>query len=109
MKIALIVAGVPVVLVLGIVVIGAMLPRRHVVSRSASFKASPENLFALIAGSQVWRPDVKSCEVFDEQGKHFQRKTSKHGQTVLYELQLSRPPIAIERRIVTENLPYGGK
>jgi hypothetical protein len=47
--------------------------------------------------------------VFDEQGKHFQRKTSKHGQTVLYELQLSRPPIAIERRIVTENLPYGGK
>ncbi|MGA2536561.1 MAG: SRPBCC family protein [Terracidiphilus sp.] len=109
MKIALIVAGVLLVLVLGIVAIGAMLPKRHVVSRSASFKASPENLFALIAGSQDWRPDVKSCEVFDEGGKQFQRETSKHGETVLYELQQSRPPTAIERRIATGNLPYGGK
>jgi hypothetical protein len=109
MKIALIVAGVLVVLMLGVVAIGAMLLKWHVVSRSASFKASPEKLFALIAGSQDWRPDVISCEMIDQDGKHFQRETSKHGQTVLYELQQSNPPLTIQRRIATENLPYGAR
>jgi hypothetical protein len=109
MKIALMVVGVLMLLVAGVVAIGAMLPKRHVVERSAIFKASPEKLFALIAGNQEWRPDVKSCELITaEGGKQFQRETSTHGETILYELQQSRPPKAIQRRIATENLPYGG-
>jgi hypothetical protein len=108
MKIALIVVGVLVLLVAGVVLIGALLPKRHVVTRKASFKASPERLFALISGSQDWRPHVKSCELITEGAKHFQRETSQRGETVLYELQNSRPPLTIERRIATENLPYGG-
>ena len=109
MKIALMVVGVLVLLVAGVVAIGAMLPKRHVVERSAVFKASPEKLFALIAGSQEWRPDVKSCELITAAGgKQFQRETSTRGETILYELQQSRPPKAIQRRIATENLPYGG-
>ena len=109
MKTALMVVGVLVLLVVGVVVIGAMLPKRHVVVRSATFKVSPEKLFALIAGSQDWRSDVKSCELIaGDGGKQFQRETSKHGETILYELKESRPPLAIQRRIATENLPYGG-
>jgi len=109
MKIVLIVLGVLLLLVMGVVVIGAVLPKRHVAARSATFKASPEKLFALIVGNQDWRPDVKSCELIAaDGGKQFQRETSKHGQRVLYELQGSRPPLAIQRRIATENLPYGG-
>ena len=109
MKIALMVGGVLVLLVAGVVVIGVMLPKRHVVERSAIFKASPEKLFALIAGNQDWRPDVKSCELITgESGKQFQRETSTHGETILYELQQRRPPLEIQRRIATENLPYGG-
>jgi hypothetical protein len=109
MKIALVVVGGLALAVLASIAIGAMLPKRHVVARSAVFKASPEKLFALIAGSQDWRPDVKSCELIaGDGGKQFQRETSKQGDTILYELQESRPPLAIERRIATENLPYGG-
>jgi hypothetical protein len=109
MKIALVVVGVLMLIVAGVVAIGAMLPKRHVATRSATFKASPEKLFALIAGSQSWRPDVKSCELITaDDGKQFQRETSKHGQAILYELRGSRPPLAIQRRIATENLPYGG-
>jgi hypothetical protein len=109
MRIALIVVGVLVLLVAGVVVVGSLLPKRHVVARSAVFNASPEKLFALIAGSQDWRPDVKACELITgEGGRQFQRETSKHGDTILYELQESRPPLGIERRIATENLPYGG-
>jgi hypothetical protein len=108
MKIALIVVGAVLLLVLSVVVIGALLPKRHVVTRTALFKASPDKLFALIAGNQDWRPDVKACEMITDGGKQFQRETSKHGETILYELEGSRPPVAIQRRIATENLPYGG-
>ncbi len=108
MKIALIVVGVLVLLVLCVVVTGALLPKRHVVSRSAMFKAQPDKLFALVAGSQDWRPDLKSCELITEGGRQFQRETSTHGNTVLYELLEAKPPSAIQRRIATENLPYGG-
>jgi hypothetical protein len=109
MKIALIVVGVLVLLVAGVVAIGAMLPKRHVAARSAVFKASPERLFTLIAGNQEWRPDVKRCELITEDGgRQFQRETSKHGETILYELEGSKPPLAIQRRIATRNLPFGG-
>jgi hypothetical protein len=110
MKIALIVVGVLVVLTVGVVVIGALLPKRHVVARSAVFKASPEKLFTLITGSQEWRPDVKRCELItEERGRQLQRETSAHGETIEYELLDTRPPVAVVRRIATENLPYGGK
>ncbi|MGA2653244.1 MAG: SRPBCC family protein [Terracidiphilus sp.] len=108
MKVALILIGVVVLLVVGAAAIGALLPKRHVVTRTALFKASPEKLFALIAGNQDWRPDVKACEMITDGGKEFQRETSKRGETILYELEGSRPPLAIQRRIATENLPYGG-
>ncbi len=109
MKFVLIGFGVLGLLVAGVVVIGYLLPKHHVATRSAILQATPERLFALISGGQEWRPDVKSCELIENDGKHFQRETSQRGGTVLYELQGSRPPIAIERRIATENLPYGGK
>lgn len=108
MKMVLLVAGIFVVAVAGVIVIGALLPKRHVATRSATFKAAPEQLFALIAGSQTWRPDVKSCELVQQGGKTFQRETSKRGETILYELEGSRPPLAIQRRIATDNLPYAG-
>ena len=108
MKIVLIVAGALAAIVICVVVIGYMLPNRHVASRSAMFKTAPERLFALIAGSQDWRPDVKTCELITREGKQFQRETSKHGETILYGLQSSKPPVAVERRIATENLPYSG-
>jgi len=109
MKFVLIGFVVVVLLVAGVAMIGSLLPRRHVATRSAVVQASPERLFALISGSQEWRPDVKSCELIEKDGKHFQRETSRRGETVLYEVRGSRPPLAIERRIATEHLPYGGK
>jgi len=109
MKIVLSLVGVLVLLVAVVVVIGLLLPKRHVASRSAVLQTTPERLFGLISGSQEWRPDVKSCELIEKDGKHFQRETSRRGETVLYEHEGSRPPLAIERRIASEHLPYGGK
>jgi hypothetical protein len=108
MKIVLIVIGVLVLVVLGVVAVGAMLPKRHVASRTATYKASPEKLFALIAGKQNWRPDVTASEQLTKDGMQFQRETGKHGDTILYALENSNPPVSIQRRIATQNLPYGG-
>ena len=109
MKIFLIVLGVVVFSIAVVAAIGALLPKRHVIARSANFKASPEKLYVLIAGDQSWRPDVKGCELIaGQEGRRFQRETSKHGETILYELTDEKPPAAIVRRIAAENLPYGG-
>ncbi len=109
MKILLIVIGGILVLVLAVVVIGALLPKRHVVSRAASFRATPEQLFALIAGPQNWRPDVVRFEsVPDAGGRELVRESTRSGETITYEILNRKPPESIERRIATENLPYSG-
>jgi len=109
MRILLVVVGGVVLLILGVVVIGAVLPKRHVVSRSASYRATPEQLFALIAGPQNWRPDVLRSEaVPDPGGRQLTRETARDRGTVTYEPLDSEPPRSITRRIVTANLPYSG-
>jgi uncharacterized protein YndB with AHSA1/START domain len=109
MRILLIAVGGVLVLILAVVVIGARLPKRHVVSRAASFRATPEQLFALIAGPQNWRPDVVRFEaVPDVGGRELVRETTRNGETITYEILDRKPPESIERRITTENLPYSG-
>ncbi len=56
MKIALLCVASIIVLIGSVALIGAMLPQRHIASRSASFHAPPERLFALISDPQDWRP-----------------------------------------------------
>lgn len=114
MKIVLLVAGSAVALiVLAVVVvvgIGAMLPKRHVVSRSAVYKAGAEQLYALIAGTQDWRPDVVRSEVFhDAEGRELLRETSRRGQTMTYEVLDPMPPRSLTRRIAEKNLPFSGR
>jgi hypothetical protein len=98
-----------VLLVIFVIVIGSWLPKRHVVARRASYRATPEQLFSLIAGPQDWRPDVLRCEAVPSvDGREFVRETARNGETITYELLERRPPGSVKRRIATENLPYSG-
>lgn len=98
-----------IVLIGGVLIVGAMLPKRHVASRSAFYRANPEQLFALIAGPQDWRPDVRSSEVVcTAGGRELLRETDRHGQTIDYEIVHKTPPRSLGRRIATPNLPYSG-
>lgn len=109
MRIVLIVVASVIVLVLAVVAIGWLLPMRHVVSRSATYRATPELLFSLIAGPQDWRPDVQRSEaVPDAGGRELMRETSRGGETITYEVLDRTPPTSIKRRIATKNLPYSG-
>jgi len=109
MKILLTVIGGLVLLGLTVVVVGSLLPRKHMASRSASYHATPEQLFALIAGPQNWRPDVLRSEAIpDATGREFMRETTRNGESITYEVLDRVPPTSIKRRIATENLPYSG-
>ena len=109
MKIALIAGGCVAAVIVAVIVIGLLSPKRHVVTRSASYRAAPEQLFRFIGGEQNWRPDVLRCETStDADGRVLQRETMRNGETVTYELARRVESVSIERRIVTKNLPYSG-
>lgn len=109
MKTLLVVVAGVVLVGLALVIMGSLLPRKHVASRSAVYHAAPEQLFSLIAGPQGWRPDVLRCEgIPDANGREFMRETTRDGKTITYELLDRIAPTSIKRRIATENLPYSG-
>ncbi len=108
MKILLMVLGAILILILAVVITGMLLPRRHSATRSAAFRAKPEQLYALIAGTQTWRPDVRSYEAVREgEGLDLFRETTRNGESIIYEIVVS-PPYSIQRRIATTGLPYSG-
>jgi hypothetical protein len=109
MKMAIVVIGGLLLVALTVYVVGALLAQSHRVSRSALYRVPPERLFALIDGPQDWRPDITRSEtVTDAAGRRLVRETSRDGNTIAYELQQSKPPVGLIRRITTENLPYSG-
>ena len=96
-------------LIAGGFVVGLLLPKAHTASRSAVFRASPERLFALIDGPQMWRSGVKHYqELAATEGLRRWQETDSHGQTITYEALERRPPTRLRTRIVTPGLPYGG-
>lgn len=108
MKIFLVGLGIVLVVVTFATIVGALLPKHHVATRVATFKASPEQLLHLISGPQDWRTDLRSYQVFTENGREMRRETSKNGQTLTMEFVESQPPWLLKSRIADKNLPFGG-
>src|SRR5438552_13637536 len=89
--------------------IGAMLPLKHSASRRARYKASPEALYAVIAGPPDWRTGVKSFGVLPEQdGRKRWWEEDTHRQKITFELVEDKPPERIAVRIADRGLPFGG-
>jgi Polyketide cyclase / dehydrase and lipid transport len=109
MKVFLIVLGSILLLVVAVVGIGALLPAHHIAARSANYRATPDRLFALIEGSQNWRPDVLHSETWsDSSGRRMLRETTRGGQSMIYEISAIDPPRSLTRRIAMQNLPFAG-
>jgi len=109
MKLLLLLLAAMAVLIVGVVLIGSLLPKQHTATRSASYRATPEELFSFISGSQTWRPGVQHCEVSsDSAGRELLRETTRGGETITYAVLDRVPPRSLKRQIVTPNLPYSG-
>jgi uncharacterized protein YndB with AHSA1/START domain len=111
MKWILIAVGVLVVGVLVIVVIGALLPRDHVVAMSARIAATPDRVWSALtnpAEFPSWRHDVKSVDMLapTAHGPSW-REHSTQG-AITFVVDAAEPPKRLVARIADENLPFGG-
>jgi hypothetical protein len=101
----LIYGGLAVVIIPAVVVlIGAMLPKEHVASRKVQVRASPQEVFALIAGPSDWR-GLKYELLGDTPLKW--RETDANG-AITYERVETVAPQRIVNRIADPRLPFGG-
>lgn len=104
-------AGVIVVLLAAVVVLGMLLPRDHVVARAARIAAPPDSVWRLLttpAEFPAWRTDVASVEILPA-GKHLAmwREQSRNG-SIAMAIEAQEPPRRLVTRIADATLPFGG-
>jgi uncharacterized protein YndB with AHSA1/START domain len=111
MKTVLVVSAILVLLAIVVVAIGAMLPVKHVASRSATLPASPEAVWRLITdinGFPAWRSDVKAVERLpDRDAKPVWVEDTTSGRITLA-VDRAEPPRLLVLRIADPDLPFGG-
>ena len=92
--------------------IGSMLPKAHVASRSILLHRPAQDVYAVVrdfGSAPKWRADVKRMEVEAPQGGPvYFREEGKHG-TVNYELVEDVPGQRMVTRIRDTNLGYSGQ
>ena len=100
-----------VVLIVMVLLVGSYLPVKHEVTREATYRATPAQLFALIRNVDdypSWQKSVSKVEVLpDVDGKPRARETNS-GQAITYELSDIVPNQRMVSRIADDNLPFGG-
>lgn len=108
--IAYVIAAIAVAALL-VAVVGAMLPRRHVVSRTVRVAMPPDALFALLSDVSryaSWRPDVKSLQrLADKQGRPAWIEESG-GMKIPMTFDRMESPSLLVSRIDTDALPFAG-
>jgi hypothetical protein len=107
MKIAAIILGILVGIVVLIAITGALLPRQHVATRSKVVHAAPQAVYAAIrnvADAPRWRNDVKRVEILSP--TRF-REHGEHG-AVTYDIVEDTPPSRLVTRIADRDLGYSG-
>jgi uncharacterized protein YndB with AHSA1/START domain len=111
MRWVLLIAGLLVLAILVVCVIGYMLPQSHVASASARFAAAPDSIWMSLTDVPAfpkWRPGVSRVELLpDENGQRGWRELGKH-DAVTYRVVESVPARRLVTRIADQNLPYGG-
>lgn len=113
MKWLLIVAGIIVLAILAMLIIGLLQPVKHSVTRSLHLKQKPETVFAVLDDNTNlpnWSSSVLKAEPLpDQNGKSIVRCTLKWGGMQMIMTQLERtPPTRLVRSMAKENGPVLG-
>lgn len=111
MKIVLLILVAVVTLVALIAVIGSLIPRHHVASRSARFRQTPEALWQTVtdfANMPSWAPEVVKVERLADQNGHPVWLHSGPRWSAPMEVIEFLPPRRFTMRIADPKLPFGG-
>lgn len=111
MKWVLVILGILVGLVALMWIIGSLLPKEHVATRTAHYQQPAEKIWEAITNAEAmpsWRKDVKSVKRLpDKDGKPAWVETSSMGEMPL-QVIVWEPPRKLVMRIVDPKLPFGG-
>src|SRR5215470_13728904 len=89
-------------LLLVVVGIGALLPKRHVISRSVKLRRAPQEVWAVVSDVDQftgWRPGVNGRKRWKEEASQ---------GAITFELVEAAPPSRMVTRIADPSLPFGG-
>ncbi len=112
MRIAIGAVAVVLVLALLVVLIGWLLPVRHRAMREATFRTTPDRLFALIttpADFPKWRTGIQRVDVLPAVDGHAQYREVSSGGSILYAVVRSVPDRELVTEIADRTLPFGGR
>jgi uncharacterized protein YndB with AHSA1/START domain len=111
MRSVFIIAGILVGLVVVIAIVGALLPRNHVASMTATIPAPPDAVWAAVTKVEAfptWRGDVQRVEIVSQpSAPKSWREHSRHGPVTMA-IDATEPPRRLVVRIADEDLPFGG-
>ena len=94
-----------------IAVIGALLPRRHLATRTAVYRQTPAELFAVIANFAAmpsWRSGLSGVEILPPNGGRASFREAAGRRPITYVVLENRPPEKLVLQIADEKLPFGG-
>jgi uncharacterized protein YndB with AHSA1/START domain len=101
-----------VLIILGVVAIGAFLPQQHISTCAAQFHQPPDAIWQAITEYSkfpAWRKDVIRVEMLPPvNGKPSWREFDNHGGSIPYEVMVMVPPRVLVVRIADPKLPFGG-
>jgi uncharacterized protein YndB with AHSA1/START domain len=111
MRVVVLLLAVVVGLGLVVVIVGCMLPVRHVATGSARIPAAPDAVWAVLmdpASYPKWRGDVTSVEMLPTDSGHIAwREHGKNG-AISFAVEQADAPHRLVTRIVDTGLPFGG-
>lgn len=100
-----------VALVVLVLVLGVLLPKSHIATRTVVLDAPPPAVWQAITAVEAypqWR-DVQAAEVLPmRSGRRVWRETDKHGQAMTMEVVEEVPERRLVTRIADKHLPFGG-
>jgi uncharacterized protein YndB with AHSA1/START domain len=102
-----------VALVLVVAIVGALLPRDHVVAAAARIAAPPADVWKVVtdpAAFPTWRPDVKRVDVLPAAPNGGRLAWREHGGNgaIAFAVDAAEPPSRLVTRITDDGLPFGG-
>src|SRR5215831_20533907 len=104
------VAGVVALVGIAVIVIGAMLPRKHSVSRTARVPLAPDALYAILSDVSrypSWRPELKSLQRLPDRNGLPAWIEETGGMKIPMTFDVMQPRFLVAR-IDTADLPFGG-
>jgi uncharacterized protein YndB with AHSA1/START domain len=111
MRMVVLLLAVVVGLGLLVVIVGYLLPVRHVATVSATIPAAPDAVWAVLtdpASYPKWRGDVTSVEMLPADSGHVAWREHGKNDAITFVVEQAEPPRRLVTRIADKGLPFGG-